>query len=113
MSELLSEQHQQNLYYDLTAPHILLRPRIFLDGDAWCALYGEDLQIGLVGFGATPSDACADFDFWYNHGKPHPGIHRRRWASPSVMEPTDRNGNTASWNEAMRIARENESRGTR
>lgn len=26
----------------------------FKDGSQWCALYGEDLQIGIAGFGDTP-----------------------------------------------------------
>jgi hypothetical protein len=44
------------------APHVLLRPRIFPDGNAWCALYGEDLQMGVAGFGDTPAAAAANFD---------------------------------------------------
>ena len=44
------------------APHVLMRPRIFVDGDQWCALYGEDLQDGVAGFGSSPSEAMADFD---------------------------------------------------
>lgn len=44
------------------APHVLMRPAIFPDGNTWCALYGEDLQSGVAGFGETPEAACADFD---------------------------------------------------
>lgn len=44
------------------APHVLMRPRIFTDGNAWCALLGDDLQVGVAGFGGTPEEACADFD---------------------------------------------------
>ena len=29
------------------------------DGDQWCALYGEDLQVGVAGFGETKVDAIA------------------------------------------------------
>lgn len=32
----------------------------FKDGDQWCALYGEDLQVGIAGFGNTPFLAMAD-----------------------------------------------------
>ena len=32
------------------------------DGDQWCALYGENLQEGVAGFGRTPAEAMADFD---------------------------------------------------
>ena len=47
-------------YY--TLPHITMRPRVFPDGDQWCALYGDNLQDGVCGFGASPYAACADFD---------------------------------------------------
>ena len=33
-------------------PCVLFRPRIFIDGNHWCALYGEDLQNGVAGFGS-------------------------------------------------------------
>lgn len=48
--------------YALTAPHVLMKPRIFPDGDAWCALLGENLQEGICGFGATPAQAAGAFD---------------------------------------------------
>lgn len=44
------------------APHVLMQPAIYPDGNQWCALYGEDIQEGVAGFGNTPSAACADFD---------------------------------------------------
>lgn len=44
------------------APHVLMRPRVFPDGDMWCALLGENLMEGVVGFGETPEKACAEFD---------------------------------------------------
>lgn len=31
--------------------------RVFLDGDSWCALVGEDLQSGRCGFGRTAVEA--------------------------------------------------------
>jgi len=45
-----------------TAPHVLMRPKVFLDGDKWCALYGDNLQDGVAGFGESPSEAMTDFD---------------------------------------------------
>lgn len=36
-------------------------PRVFLDGDQWCALYGTDLQSGVAAFGANPEAARAAF----------------------------------------------------
>lgn len=44
------------------APHVLMRPRVFPDGSAWCCLRGENLQEGVAGFGDTPAAACAAFD---------------------------------------------------
>lgn len=32
-----------------------------LDGDQWCALYGEDLPRGIAGFGPTPDEAVVAF----------------------------------------------------
>lgn len=47
-------------------PHVLMRPRLFIDGDKWCALYGKDLQNGVAGFGDSPAEATADFSAaWY------------------------------------------------
>lgn len=43
-------------------PSVLFRPSISVDGDQWCALYGDNLQDGVAGFGDSPSDAMRDFD---------------------------------------------------
>ena len=43
-------------------PHVLMRPQVLEDGDKWCALYGEDIQVGIAGWGDTPAEAMADFD---------------------------------------------------
>jgi hypothetical protein len=47
-------------------PCILLKPKLSIDGDKWCALYGENLQDGIAGFGKSPSDAMHDFDKQYH-----------------------------------------------
>lgn len=47
---------------DRERPSTRLRPRIFQDGNKWCALYGDNLQEGVGGFGDTPEQAFADFD---------------------------------------------------
>lgn len=44
------------------APHSLYRPRVYIDGDKWCALYGENLQDGVAGFGESLAEAMEDFD---------------------------------------------------
>lgn len=43
-------------------PSVLYRPRLSIDGAQWCALYGENLQDGVAGFGDSPIAAMADFD---------------------------------------------------
>jgi len=44
----------------------MLRPRLFLDGDRWCCLYGENIQEGLAGFGETPVGAVRQWNAaWY------------------------------------------------
>ncbi|RYF63961.1 MAG: hypothetical protein EOO29_43185 [Comamonadaceae bacterium] len=43
-------------------PSVLYRPSLTIDGGAWCALYGRDLQSGVAGFGSTPAAAMTDFD---------------------------------------------------
>lgn len=40
----------------------VLKPRLFKDGNAWCALYGENLQEGISGFGPTPAKALWAFE---------------------------------------------------
>lgn len=48
-------------------PFMLLRPKISKDGAQWCALLGENMQIGVCGFGDTPEAAAIAFDLeWLN-----------------------------------------------
>lgn len=44
----------------------LLRPKIFIDGNQWCVLYGENLQDGVAGFGCTPYLAVIDWSKKWN-----------------------------------------------
>lgn len=48
--------------YEMCRPSTLFRPRVFIDGDMWCALYGDNLQDGVGGFGKSVAEAMADFD---------------------------------------------------
>ena len=45
-----------------TAPHIRYKPKLFRDGDQWCALLGDDIQEGVCGFGNSPANAMHAFD---------------------------------------------------
>jgi hypothetical protein len=43
-------------------PSIMLKPALSIDGNQWCALFGENLQDGVAGFGDSPELAYWDFD---------------------------------------------------
>jgi len=57
--------------YEQQRSSILLRPSLSIDGNQWCALYGDNLQDGVAGFGDTPEKALLDFD--KNMNKPLSG----------------------------------------
>ena len=47
-------------------PSVLHRPQLYLDGNAWCALYGENIQEGVCAFGFSPEEAMRNFDVaWF------------------------------------------------
>lgn len=52
----------REVQYIMQRPSVLYRPKISIDGNQWCALYGENLQDGVAGFGDTPELAMIDFD---------------------------------------------------
>ena len=65
-----------DIYSMTTRPFILMRPSLSIDGNQWCALYGENLQEGLAGFGDTPEKASLDFDRNFYHSKPAAGSEK-------------------------------------
>lgn len=57
----------QQAVLDHNTPFATLKPRMFPDGNQWCALYGDNLQEGVAGFGGTPEKAQIAFDLaWLN-----------------------------------------------
>lgn len=67
------EQHQRNLnldYYNAAfescRPSTIYKPRLFIDGYQWCALYGDNVQDGIAGFGKSAAEAYSDFDVSWN-----------------------------------------------
>lgn len=40
----------------------MLNPKIYIDGNQWCVLYGENIQDGICGFGDTPQLAIFAFN---------------------------------------------------
>jgi len=64
-----SEAAQKKLDRELQLirPFMLIRPKVFPDGNKWCALYGDNIQEGVAGFGDTPAQASVQFDIeWLN-----------------------------------------------
>jgi len=59
----LIEQEEMNLVRTLN-------PKIFIDGNKWCVLYGENVQDGICGFGHTPRKAIYDFNKAFNESLP-------------------------------------------
>ena len=43
-------------------PCVLWKPALFRDGNQWCALLGENIQDGVIGFGDSPDAAMWAFD---------------------------------------------------
>lgn len=58
--------------------HKIFVPKVYLDGNMWCALYGENLQEGIAGFGDTPMKAIMAYDREWMERKPPP----QRTATP-------------------------------
>lgn len=61
--------------------HIDVHIKLFIDGDKWCALIGEDLQEGTAGFGDTKFEAIADCVANYEPLK--------KWYCMDCGKPTD------------------------
>ena len=58
----------ETIAYAMSRPSTVYRPKLSIDGNNWCALYGENLQDGVAGFGSTPDLAMANFDIaWVEH----------------------------------------------
>lgn len=52
----------QSIEYESVRPCVMMRPKISIDGNQWCVLYGDNLQDGVAGFGNGPAKAMQDFD---------------------------------------------------
>lgn len=61
------EERNINIYYQdigymAIRPSTVYKPKLFRDGNQWCALFGEDIQSGVCGFGESPEKAFTNFD---------------------------------------------------
>lgn len=63
---LMSQETFRQATEGYGTPSAIYRPKLFVDGSQWCALLGENIQVGVCGFGSTPYHAMAAFDrAWY------------------------------------------------
>ena len=51
----LIESEEYNLF-------TILKPKIYQDGNQWCVLLGENIMLGICGFGDSPYLAILDFN---------------------------------------------------
>lgn len=60
----LTHQSEMNVLIESEEMNLvrLLTPKIFIDGNQWCVLYGENIQDGVCGFGESPRLAVYDFN---------------------------------------------------
>ena len=76
---IVSAAAQQELTeFERRRPFYLLKPKVFPDGNKWCALYGENIMAGVAGFGSTPAEAATMFDIqWLNENAPFNNLSRQ------------------------------------
>ena len=60
------QESWQGAAYEQMRPAVVFKPKLYRDGSQWCALFGDDLQSGVCGFGDSPADAMWDFDKEWN-----------------------------------------------
>lgn len=52
----------QEAAWEQQRPSVVFKPTLTRDGNMWCALFGDNLQEGVAGFGDTPARAMWAFD---------------------------------------------------
>ena len=68
-------QAWQKAAAEYARPSVIWKPKLYRDGDQWCALLGENIQEGVVGFGESPETAMWAFDnAWREKLAPTPDI---------------------------------------
>lgn len=68
----------QDVATSLVRPSVLYRPTVSIDGNKWCALYGQNLAEGVAAFGDSPDEAMRGFD--------------AAWVTKIVASPAHREG---------------------
>ena len=66
-----TEHCREEVYRERLRPFYKIHPRVFAEGNQWCALYGDNIQEGVCGFGDTPEKAAIAFDLAWLNGSPN------------------------------------------
>lgn len=61
MTQHAAQQFMSDVAAAMVLPSVLYRPKLSIDGNQWCALYGN-LHEGVAGFGDSPEAAMDDFN---------------------------------------------------
>lgn len=62
----------QQAAQEIERPSVIFKPVLSRDGNKWCALFGDNLQEGVSGFGDTPAAAMWAFDqAWFTPNGSH------------------------------------------
>ena len=59
---VMNQQAERTVIEERERPSYLWKPKLSIDGNQWCALFGENLQDGVAGFGDSPAKAMLEFD---------------------------------------------------
>ncbi|MFA5379657.1 MAG: hypothetical protein WC455_28120 [Dehalococcoidia bacterium] len=60
--QIIVSSNEQKLSEQMLRPSYILKPKLFIDGDMWIAMSGENLMEGVCGTGKSPEEAYASFD---------------------------------------------------
>jgi hypothetical protein len=72
---VINQQAERTVIEERERPSYLWKPKLSIDGNQWCALFGENLQDGVAGFGDTPAKAMLAFDRAWKTPLPNAQIH--------------------------------------
>jgi hypothetical protein len=79
--ETLTMQSRHNAAVEAEEMNLvaILRPRVFIDGNQWCVMYGENIQDGVCGFGDSPARAASAFNkAWHQSLTPNARLSGRQ-----------------------------------
>lgn len=58
----LTQELAREMLWEKNRPAVLFKPKVYKDGNQWCAMLGDNLQEGICGFGNSPDEATRAFD---------------------------------------------------